>query len=193
MAMWYMQQWSSLAWNLLDGIPSVNVLAGSDKSQVRDQLYEKVGELVNKYVLFEAQVKLFQAIEETESCHEGYNCSFPSCDKTYLHERRPDNHEVTVHGLTIQQNEESPPNPTDGDGIFNYSHNILKTGLLLTNFQDAIKKSDGMRLERLWIFNMLLFKVTRKHALVAIRLHAQLNALLTPRFTLESNFRWNWT
>ena len=57
----------------LDGIPSVNVpQAGNDKSQVRDQLYGKVGELVNKYVLFEAQVKLLQAIEEIESCHEGY-------------------------------------------------------------------------------------------------------------------------
>lgn len=174
--------------------PSVNILHVPDEEEdacVRGQLYEKVGELVDRFVLFEAQQEsaalLHDAIQEAEAQpQDGYSCRYPSCDKNYLHEKRRNNHEVTVHGLTIpsQHSEDrSPPNPRDGDGIFNCSDNILKPGLLLRNFQDAIKEGDGNRLEILWKFMMLLFKVSgkTKYALAAIRLHAQLNALLTPR------------
>lgn len=77
--------------------------------------------------------------------------------------------------------------------MFNYSHNILKTGLLLRDFQDAVKEGVGSRLERLWKFMMLLFKVTgkTKYALAAIQLHAQLNAILSPREA--HSLRWNRT
>ena len=34
-------------------------------------------------------------------------------------------------------------------GLTTSSHNILKTGLLLRDFQDAFKEGDGSRLERL--------------------------------------------
>ena len=69
-------------------------------------------------------------------------CRFPSCNKIYVHKKRRNNHEVSAHGLTMpRENEErSPPNPKDDDGVFNYSHNIMKTGLLLRDFQDAIKE-----------------------------------------------------
>ena len=77
--------------------------------------------------------------------------------------------------------------------IFNYSHNILKTGLVLRDFQDAIKEGDGGRIEYIWKFLMLLFKVCGKttYALAAIRLHAQLNSLLTPQEA--HSLRWNRT
>ena len=75
----------------------------------------------------------------------------------------------------------SPPNPQNEDGIFNYAHNILKSGLLLRDFQDAIKEGDGARIEYIWKFLTLLLKVCgkKKYALTAIRLHAQLHSLLT--------------
>ena len=66
--------------------------------------------------------------------------------------------------------------------FFNYSHNIVKTGLLFKDFQDAVKEADGARVEYLWKFMMLLFKVAgkTKYALAAARLHYQLHSLLTP-------------
>lgn len=173
-----------------DAVPTVNIC---------DSVKEKVGELVNKYVLFKAEVDecttLHEEIREAETPQEGYVCRFPSCNKIYVYEKRRNNHEISVHGLTIptEREERSPPNPQNGDGVFNYSHNILKSGLLLRNFQDAIKEGDGSRLERLWKFMMLLFKVTgkTKYALAAIRLHAQLNAILSPGEA--HSLRWNRT
>lgn len=67
------------------------------------------------------------------------------------------NHDVSVHGLTIRnhdQEERSPPDPRKEDGMFNYSHNIVKTDHLFQDFQDAIKESDGARMEYLWKFMM---------------------------------------
>lgn len=163
-------------------------------------LFEKVGEMLDKYVLLEVQpetVLLEDALQdqrkESQTC---YRCRYPGCNKTYVHEKRRDNHEVSNHGLRIIDDplsDRSPPNPKDEDGIFNYSHNILKAGLLVRDFQDSVKEGDGGRIEYLWKFLMLLFKVCgkTKYALAAIRLHAQLNALLTPREA--HSLRWNRT
>ena len=130
--------------------------------------------------------------DESQTC---YRCRYPGCDKMYVHEERRNNHEINVHGMRIEdhQPDRSPPNPKDEDGIFNYSHNILKTGLLLRDLQDAIKEGDGGRMEYLWKFLMLMFKVCgkTKYALAAIRLHAQLIALLIPREA--HSLRWNRT
>lgn len=175
--------------------PTLNKIRSNDACKLK----EKVGELVNAYVLFKAELDesttIYEEICEAETCQENYVCRFPSCNKIYVHEKRRNNHEVSAHGLTIprERGERSPPNPKDGDGVFNYSHNILKTGLLLRDFQDAVKEGDGSRLERLWKFMMLLFKVTgkTKYALAAIRLHAQLNSLLSPREA--HSLRWNRT
>lgn len=177
--------------------PTLNMVQTNESHTLK----EKVGELVNTYVLFEAEFDESTALhgEIHEACQEAseenYVCRFPSCNKIYVHEKRRNNHEVSTHRLTIPREREdrSPPNPNDGDGVFNYSHNILKTGLLLRDFQDAVKEGDGNRLERLWKFLMLLFKVTgkTKYALAAIRLHAQLNAILSPREA--HSLRWNRT
>ena len=174
-----------------DGNPTQNV-PGADGSQ----LIKKVGEMVDKFVLLQVQpekILLEDAVRNED--HQRYRCRYPGCDKVYVQEKRRDNHEVNVHAIHIQdQNpERSPPNPRDEDGIFNYSHNILKTGLLLRDFQDAVKEGDGGRIEYIWKFLMLYFKVCgkTKYALAAIRLHAQLNALLTPREA--HSLRWNRT
>ena len=68
--------------------------------------------------------------------------------------KKRNNHEVSAHGLTMprENDERSPSNPKDDDGVCNYSHNIMQTGLLLRDFQDAIKEGDGGRLEHLWKF-----------------------------------------
>ena len=51
---------------------------------------------------------------------------------------RRDNHEFNVHGIRIQEQspDRSPPNPRKEVG--NYYHNILKTGILLRDFQDSL-------------------------------------------------------
>ena len=175
--------------------PNSNQLEPGATSQT--QLFDAVEKLVEKCVLLEAQpaAVLFTDIQQSEHPHI-FKCRYPDCNREYQHEKRRNNHEVTVHGLNItnhEQNERSPPDPRNEDGIFNYSHNIVKTGLLFKDFQDAIKEGDGGRVEYLWKFMMLLFKVSgkTKYALAAVRLHAQLHALLTPKEA--HSLRWNRT
>ena len=175
--------------------PNSNQLEPGATSQT--QLFDAVEKLVEKYVLLEAQpaAVLFTDIQQSEH-PQIFTCRYPDCNREYQHEKRRNNHEVTVHGLKItnhEQNERSPPDPRNEDGIFNYSHNIVKTGLLFKDFQDAIKEGDGGRVEYLWKFMMLLFKVSgkTKYALAAVRLHAQLHALLTPKEA--RSLRWNRT
>ena len=139
-------------------------------------LFEKVGRMVDKFVLLQVQaeeVLLEDALQnEDDQRQPRYSCRYPSCDKVYIQEKRRDNHEFNVHGIRIQDqsSDRSPTDPRNGDGIFNYSHNNLKTGLLLRDFQDAIKEGDGGRIEYIWKFLMLLFKVCgkTKYALAAI-------------------------
>lgn len=180
-----------------DDTPSKNLPRRGPEGN--SSLFEKVGEMVDKFVLLEVQPEtelLEDALQDqSDESHTCYRCRYPGCDKMYVHEKRRNNHEINVHGMRIEdhQPDRSPPNPKDEDGIFNYSHNILKTGLLLRDLQDATKEGDGGRMEYLWKFLMLMFKVCgkTKYALAAIRLHAQLNALLTPREA--HSLRWNRT
>jgi len=182
-----------------DSKPTKSHLFEVSKDVLKRTLNEKLGELVDRYILLEVQPEksLSQGMEAStqDDLPQLHKCRHPACDKVYVYKKRRDSHENTVHGLIIQDHSEttSPSDPREGDGIFNYSHNILKTGLLLRNFQDAIKEGDGARIEYLWKFMMLLFKVCgkTKYALAEIRLHAQLNALLTPREA--HNLRWNRT
>ena len=61
-------------------------------------------------------------------------------ESIYIHEKRRDNHEFDVNGIRIQEQspDRSPPNLRKEVGIFNYYHNILKTGILLRDFQDSL-------------------------------------------------------
>ena len=175
--------------------PTLNKLEPSNNGAVsQKQLYDAEEKLVEKY---EAQptAVLFSDIQQSEQ-PQIFLCRYPDCNKQYQHEKRRNNHEVTVHGLHITNHDQdgrNPPDPRSEDGIFNYSHNIVKTGLLYKDFQDAVKEGDGARAEYLWKFMMLLFKVggKTKYALAAVRLHAQLHALLTPQ--QAHSLRWNRT
>ena len=161
--------------------------------------FEVVGKMVDTFILQKVQPETLlledASRKETTEQQPCYRCRYPGCDRTYIHEKRRDNHELSSHGMMIQEHipVRSPPNPQNEDGIFNYAHNILKSGLLLRDFQDAIKEGDGARIEYIWKFLTLLFKVCgkTKYALAAIRLHAQLHSLLTPREA--HSLRWNRT
>ena len=110
-----------------------------------------------------------------------YRYRYPTCDKVYIQEKRRDIHEVNVHGIRTedQSQDRSPPIPRNEDDIFSYSHNIPNSGLLLRDFQDAVKEGDGERIGYIYKFLMLMFKVCgkTKYAKYAIRLPAYLNAL----------------
>ena len=72
-----------------------------------------------------------------------FECRYPDCNSQYVHEKKRNNYEVSVHGLHIKNHGEgdrSPPDPRNEDGIFNYSHNFVKTGLLFKDFTMQLKR-----------------------------------------------------
>ena len=68
------------------------------------------------------------------------------------------------------------------DCVCNYACVRLSLGMLILNFNDAVKEGDGKRILRCWKYMLLLFKGHghNKYALAALRLLANTKALLPP-------------
>ena len=104
-------------------------------------------------------------------------------------------HEKKVHA--IEQAIEPPANSSMQqkaiDPCFNYACTRLSLGMLLFNFDDAVKEGDGERVMRCWKFMMLVFKAYghSKYALAALQMQISLKAphLLTPH--QAHSFIWN--
>ena len=65
------------------------------------------------------------------------------------------------------------------DGVFYYTQEVITYGLLLAEFEDAIKEGDGQRVIRCWRFFLLIFKASgrTKYALEAATLLIYLRIL----------------
>ena len=73
------------------------------------------------------------------------------------------------------------------DGVFNYASAVLNDGMLLMEFEDAIKEGDGLRILRCWK-SMLIYFHTAGHSNYtkeAILLQAVVNAAATPRVAAQ--------
>ena len=71
----------------------------------------------------------------------------------------------------------------DIDGVYEYAREVLSLCLLHTEFQDAIREGDGLRVLRVWKFLLLVFKASHKvnYSIEAFNLLAQFYILLPPR------------
>ena len=102
------------------------------------------------------------------------------------------------YGFVPPQHRRLPPSLTDvlsrdhasesvrkaaPDGVFNYASSVLNDGLLLLEFQDAIKEGDGVRILRCWkVFLMYFFYARHKnYQLEAFHLLAQVSAAASQR------------
>lgn len=72
---------------------------------------------------------------------------------------------------------ESEPNVT------NYACVCLSFGMLIRNFNDAVREGDGVRILRCWKFLLLIYKANKHHkyAFAALHLIAKTISLLTPQ------------
>ena len=73
------------------------------------------------------------------------------------------------------------------DGVFNYASAVLNDGMLLMEFEDAVKEGDGLRILRCWK-SMLIYFHTAGHSNYtkeAILLQAVVNAAATPRVAAQ--------
>ena len=79
------------------------------------------------------------------------------------------------------------------DGVKAYAEEILNLGLLLMEFSDAIRESDGHRIPRCWRYMMLLFKANGRtnYSVEAVHLLLQLQYTASPRMVAQ--LKWNTT
>lgn len=86
---------------------------------------------------------------------------------------------------------DSPDPPQSTDKVNMYARETMTLGLLLVEFEDAIKEGDGERVLQCWKFFLLIFKSARRknYAIEAFTLLAQFHALLPPR--LREQLLWS--
>ena len=79
------------------------------------------------------------------------------------------------------------------DRVKEYASDVMSFGLLLMEFNDAIREGDGDRICRCWKFFMPIFKASKRknYAIESFILLAQLNFLLTPR--MAAQLKWSRT
>ena len=86
-----------------------------------------------------------------------------------------------------------PVKSAERDGVLEYATDVLTLGLLLMEFNDAIREGDGNRICRCWQFFLPIFKATKRknYAIEAFVLLAQLHFLFTPR--MAAQLKWSRT
>ena len=86
---------------------------------------------------------------------------------------------------------DSPNTSESTDKVQTYAQETLSLGLLLAEFEDAIKEGDGRRVLRCWKFFLLIFKSARRtnYALEAFTLLSQYHVLFPQR--LREQLLWS--
>ena len=79
------------------------------------------------------------------------------------------------------------------DGVHAYACEVLTLGLILMEFNDAIREGDGERIIRCWRYFLLLYKANGRtnYSVEAFILLAQHDFLLSPRMAMQLS--WNRT
>ena len=89
-------------------------------------------------------------------------------------------HNILKVFVRLPNNPGSAPQTEDNpDGVLCYTREVITYGLLYTEFEDAIKEGDGLRIVRCWRFFLPIFKASNrtKYALEAATLLINLHVL----------------
>ena len=123
------------------------------------------------------------------------------CNKEYRYVKARDSHENNIHsfGSELASPEESSDSlqpPTEHkpvDAQYNYACARLNFGMLLYNFDDAIKEGDGDRILRCWKFMLSIYRAYKhtKYAFAALQLSFYTSCILSER--MSHLLVWNQT
>lgn len=190
-----------LGFDSLDKCKDLNHTSDTQKKEFLEKLSQ---DIVDKYIATEKFD--LEAFKQTNTQEEGrHMCGYPGCKKSFAvdgkcrskHRFRCPYKEF--EGV-IQQNNENDQQVQSTievekdkkeDFKRNYSCSLLRDGLFDWCREDAARENDGERLVRMWRFDILKFALNNhvKYRLLALKLHAQLLAILPPKqaFQLKSN------
>ena len=165
------------------------VVLADNKYGRRIWLHRQVKIILQKFVMNEQELyydRLQLEIDEMNTTQQKstYDCSV--CGKQYKYKKAKISHEVKVHSInqSVEQTAAKEPDVQKKvvDSRFNYACTRLSLGMLIFNFDDAVKEGDGERVMRCWKFMMLIFKAYNhtKYAFAGLQLQVSIKALLTP-------------
>ena len=156
--------------------------------------------MLEKFVMTEQEKSHTEICENVSEarCHE---CVCPVCSKKYRYSECLEKHVKQLHpNITLTPSPAetvkasvTPASTTKSDDRFNYTCVRLALGVLLRNFDDAVKDGDGVRILRCWKIAMLIFRAHHhnKYALASFYLQAATQAILTP--CQAHSLTWNRT
>ena len=104
-----------------------------------------------------------------------------------------DKHVDLSFDIPTRKNDSSIAKKCDHDAVVEYASEVLTLGLLLLEFEDAIREGDGNRICRCWQFFLLLFKATgrKNYSIEAFTLLVQLHFFFSPR--MAAQLKWSRT
>ena len=177
-----------------------SILDGSQSTR-RIWLHKQVKDILKKAVIDEQEQ--FHATLQNELIElnrpKRFYCRV--CNKEYRYAKARDSHENNIHSFSIEL--ASPEESSDSmqplaehkpvDARYNYACARLNFGMLLYNFDDAIKEGDGDRILRCWKFILLIFRAYKhtKYAFAALQLFFYTSCMLSER--MSHLLVWNRT
>ena len=183
--------------SLNDEVVPASVKAATRKEK-QSWLYKNVKNILEEYVMEKQSQECDNMVDQVTKLNKPKERTVLTCNdcgKTYvykkaLHNHMKEKHNVDVPEPTIECLEEVDDKE---DCIYNYACVRLSLGMLIFDFNDAVKEGDGKRLFRCWKYMLLLFKGHghNKYALAALQLLANTQALLSPQ--KAHSLIWNRT
>ncbi|XP_019624892.1 PREDICTED: uncharacterized protein LOC109470395 [Branchiostoma belcheri] len=183
---------------LKDGDFIPQEIQNGTKEEQRTWLHEKVGHVVDTYVMNQDAQNLTNLYigvnEESRPQRREKPCREPGCPRVFVYPKARITHERKEHGLDFGEpdhKEELTAKPPPCDYKKQHTEARLSFGLFLEDMQDAVKEGDGERLMRLYTVALLYYKAYghTQYSYSVLLLTVQINSILSPQ--KAHSLTWN--
>ncbi|PFX13265.1 hypothetical protein AWC38_SpisGene22668 [Stylophora pistillata] len=182
-----------------------DAIRSAPKKEQQHWFHGEVKSILEKHVMKRQSEDYDKMAKEVDNLNRPkqrptFPCS--ECGIIYVYEKCWDNHLRDVHNIVLSdaRSNSKSKNPKKSkktevkqDYVYNYACVRLSLGMLIHNFNDAVKEGDGARILLCWKYMLLLFKAHghTKYSLAALQLLANTKAMLSPE--KAHSLIWNRT
>lgn len=175
------------------------VVQKGTKETRRVWIHKQAKKMLEKFVMTRQSEECTDMVETVTEANQRKVFFCNVCGKRYFYEKARDNHEKKQHPESSMSSESEAGHSSASstlpreDYVYNYACVRLSFGMLLRNFNDAVREGDGVRILRCWKFLLLIYKANKHHkyAFAALHLIAKTISLLTPQ--QAKRLVWNRT
>lgn len=169
------------------------------KETRRVWIHNQAKEILEKFVMTRQSAECMEIVETVTEANQRKVFFCSACGKRYSGEKARDNHERKQHPESSMaseielENSSASSTPPSEDYVYNHACVRLSFGMLIQNFNDAVREGYGLRILWCWKFLLLSYKANKHHkyAFAALHLIAKTISLLT--LQQAKRLVWNWT